>query len=173
MNPLQQIAAAVTPAVMVSACGLIALGLDNQIARMGLRLRDLVREHRTAGASRARRALVARQVAVLDRRHGLYTRALLLNYGALFAFVVTSLMWLGQPSLRIPSELPVALFALGVLMLAAMAVFVIAAIYLARTTIQAEASEVLHGSPEDPLGDDDPDDEGDDEPGASRTRLHP
>ena len=33
---LQRIAQAVTPAVMVSACGLIALGLDNQVSRMSL-----------------------------------------------------------------------------------------------------------------------------------------
>jgi hypothetical protein len=37
----------------------------------------------------------------------------------------------------------VAVFAAGVVMLAAMAVFVIAALYLARHTIQAEAAEAL------------------------------
>ncbi len=151
MNPLQQIAAAVTPAVMVSACGLIALGLDNQIARMGLRLRDLVREHRDPRSTPGRRAMLATQVRVLDRRHGFYSRALLLNYGALFAFVVTSLLWLGQPFLRIPSEIPVALFALGVGMLAAMSVLVIAAINLARTTIESEAAEILQGGGEGSL----------------------
>src|SRR5512138_1801848 len=109
MNALQQIAAAVTPAVMVSACGLIALGLDNQTARMAARLRELAREWRAIEES-PRRALVAAQVAVLDRRHGLYSRALLLNYGALFSFVVTSLLWLGQAVLPIPSEIPVLFF---------------------------------------------------------------
>src|SRR5512138_3122104 len=121
MNSLQQIAAAVTPAVMVSACGLIALGLDNQISRMSARLRDLVREARSASLPASRRTLVAAQVAVLDRRHALYSRALLLNYGALFAFVLTSLLWLGQAVLPIPSEIPVLFFAVGVFALAAMA----------------------------------------------------
>jgi hypothetical protein len=144
MNALQQIAAAVTPAVMVSACGLIALGLDNQISRMANRVRELVREDRTEGIPAARRDAIAAQVAVLDRRHALYFRALILDYAALFAFVVTSLLWLAPAFVAIPAELPLAVFALGVLMLAAMAVFVIAAIYLARTTIQAEAAEI-HG----------------------------
>lgn len=143
MDALQPIAAAVTPAVMVSACGLIALGLDNQISRMASRLRDLAREHRDPELPPARRALVAEQVRVLDRRHGLYSRALLLVYGACFAFVVTSLLWLGQAFVAIPTELPVILFALGVAMLAAMAVYVIASIALARSTISAEAAEVL------------------------------
>ncbi len=143
MNSLQQIGAAVTPAVMVSACGLIALGLDNQISRMANRLRELAREHRSADSAAVRRAAIASQVAILDRRHALYFRALILVYAALFAFVVTSLLWLAQAFLAIPPEFPVAVFGFGVLMLAGMAVLVIAAIYLARTTIQAEAAEVL------------------------------
>jgi hypothetical protein len=143
MDALDPIAAAVTPAVMVSACGLIALGLDNQVSRMSSRLRDLAREHRGASLPPARRALVEAQVKVLDRRHGLYSRALLLVYGACFAFVVTSLLWLAEAFLAIPRAFPVILFGLGVVMLAAMAVLVIAAIGLARATIRAEADEVL------------------------------
>ena len=147
MNGTQQIAAAVTPAVMVSACGLVALGLDNQISRMANRLRELVREHRSPDAPPARRAALAAQVAVLDRRHALYFRALILNYAALLSFVLTSLLWLAEAFVAIPAEIPVAVFALGVVMLAAMAVLVIASIHLARTTIEAEAGEVLGRGP--------------------------
>lgn len=147
MDAVARIAAAVTPAVMVSACGLVALGLDNQIARMSGRLRDLTREHRDPALPSARRELVEAQVRVLDRRHGLYSRALLLVYGALFAFVVTSLLWLGDAFLPIPPVFPVLLFALGVLMLAAMAVLVIAAIGLARETVRAEAGYALPPRP--------------------------
>ena len=150
MNSVQQIGAAVTPAVMVSACGLIALGLDNQISRMANRLRELAREHRSPDASGMRRAAVAAQVTVLDRRHALYYRALILNYAALFAFVLTSLLWLAQALLPIPSELPVLVFAVGVALLAGMAVFVIAAIHLARTTIETEAAEILGSDGEAP-----------------------
>ena len=77
---------------------------------------------------------------------------LLLVYGALFAFVVTSALWLGEAYVAIPPEFPVLVFALGVLMLAGMAVFVIAAVMLARTALQAEVNEVLHapGAPDEP-----------------------
>jgi hypothetical protein len=143
MNGLEQIAAAVTPAVMVSACGLVALGLDNQSARMSARLRDLTREWRDLPPPSPRRELLGGQIEVLDRRHGLYSRALLLNYGALFAFVVTSVLWLAQAFWSVPAELPLLVFGLGVIMLAGMAVLVIASITLARSTIQAEAAEVL------------------------------
>jgi hypothetical protein len=143
MDPLQHVAAAVTPAVMVSACGLVALGLDNQISRMANRLRELAREHRAPDSPPERRAALAAQVAVLDRRHVLYYRALILNYAALLSFVLTSALWLASALLRIPPELPAAVFALGVLLLAGMAVLVIAAIHHARATIEAEAAEVL------------------------------
>jgi hypothetical protein len=152
MDALQPIAAAGTPAVMVSACGLLALGLDNQTARMASRLRDLAREHRDPALPAPRRALVAEQVRVLDRRHGLYARALLLVYGACFAFVATSLLWLAQVFVDVPAELPVVVFALGVVMLAAMAVLVIASIALARATISAEAAEVLRPRRAGPKG---------------------
>jgi hypothetical protein len=145
MNSIQQIAAAVTPAVMVSACGLVALGLDNQTARMAARLRELAREWRDLEPGNPRRALLAAQVRAFDRRHAFYFRALLLNYGALFAFVVTSLLWLLQAVWEIPSSLPVVVFGLGVLMLAGMALLVIASITQARRTIEAEAREVLAG----------------------------
>ena len=144
MNALQEIAAAVTPAVMVSACGLVALGLDNQISRMANRVRELVREYRSPEVTPGRRAILAAQVAVLDRRHALYYRALILNYAALFAFLVTSLLWLAQAHFPVPYQIPVLVFAFGVVMLAGMAVLVIASIHLARNTIQAEAGEILH-----------------------------
>jgi hypothetical protein len=148
MNPLQQIAAAVTPAVMVSACGLIALGLDNQTARMATRLRELSREWRELGQGGSRRALLAQQVRGFDRRHDLYYRALLLNYGALFSFVVTSLLWLLQAVWALPAGLPLLVFGAGVLMLAGMALLVIASIMSARTIIRAEAEEILRSAPD-------------------------
>jgi Protein of unknown function (DUF2721) len=152
MNALQQVAAAVTPAVMVSACGLVALGLDNQTARMAMRLRDLTHEWRGLPEPSARRAVLVSQVAVLDRRHGLYSWSLLLVYGALFAFVVTSLLSLATAFWPIPVELPVVTFGLGVAMLAAMAVFVVAAVRLARRTIRAEVAEILRGGGGGPGG---------------------
>lgn len=141
-HALEHLAAAVTPAVMVSACGLIALGLDNQIARMSGRLRELTREFRDDEAP-PRRSVVARQVIVLELRHRLYSRAILLNYGALFAFVLTSLLWLGQAVLPIGTSAPFVTFGLGVAMMAGMALYVIASIAQARRTVRAEAADIL------------------------------
>jgi hypothetical protein len=71
--------------------------------------------------------------------------ALLCNYGALLAFVVTSLLALAQGLFPLPMGLPVAAFTIGVLLLAAMAILTLASIRLSRDAIRHEEAEVLHG----------------------------
>jgi hypothetical protein len=131
---------------MVSACGLLALGLDNQAARMTTRLRDLAREYRgLVGEAAARKAALRREVEVLGTRHHLYVLALLCNYGALLAFVGTSLLALAQGIVFVPQGVPLVAFSLGVLLLAAMSVLTLASIRLSRAAIRVEEHEVLHG----------------------------
>jgi hypothetical protein len=135
---LERIAQAVTPAVMVSACGLIALGLDNQVSRMSARLRDLAREHRDLAGDDARRGLLRQQVAAFDDRHRILTRAVALDYGALLAFVVTSFLELAAGLFPIPTALPLLTFAAGVLMLAGMAIFAMLSMSRARSALVLE-----------------------------------
>ncbi len=142
-DALQRIAVAVTPAVMVSACGLIALGLDNQASRTSARLRDLARELRGLAAGSARAAPLRRQIAVMARRHGIMARALLLDYGAIFAFAATSLLSLVQGFAAMPPEVPLGTFCFGVLMLCGTATFAIASLYLSRAALQIEEQDVL------------------------------
>jgi hypothetical protein len=141
-DALQRIAVAVTPAVMVSACGLVALGLDNQVARMSARLRELAREHRDLPERHARRGLLRDQVAAFDARHRILTRALQLDYGALLAFVATSFLELATGFLPIRPALPLAAFAAGVVMLAGMALQVMRSMSLARSALVLEAHEL-------------------------------
>lgn len=140
----QRIAVAVTPAVTVSACALLALGLDNQAARMTGRLRDLAREHRTLPAGSPRAAAVRAQTRILSRRHGLYTVALMCNYAALLAFVLTSAsaLWADVQPFH---DLSIACFALGVILLATTAVSALLSVRLSRRAIRVEEGEVLMG----------------------------
>jgi hypothetical protein len=142
-DALQRITTAVTPAVMVSACGLIALGLDNQASRVSLRLRDLAREFREPGAQPGRQQVIRQEVAVLGRRHGIVVQALLLNYVALLAFVVTSLLSIAQGLLRVPPDVTLAVFLVGVLTLSATAILAIASGLRARAALILEQDAVL------------------------------
>jgi hypothetical protein len=142
-DALARIAAAVTPAVMVSACGLLALGLDNQAARMTGRLRDLAREYRGTNDERRRRHLRS-ETRVLSRRHALYTGALLANYAALASFLLSS-----ATALAFGATFPgavLALFGCGVVLLLVMAVSTLLSVRMSRHSIVIEEREVLRDS---------------------------
>jgi hypothetical protein len=142
----QLIIAAVTPAVMLSACALLALGLDNQAARMGTRLRELAREFRSLAAAAPRRATLREEVLILARRHTHYTRSLMCTYAALLAFVVTSLSALAAGYTGWSDAVPLLFFATGVVMLVGAVAFTLLAVRLSREALVFEEREVLGAS---------------------------
>ena len=149
VSSIRLIGTAVTPAVMVSACGIVATGLDNQIARMSARIRDMTREWRLLPEGHARRAVLREEVAILDRRHAILARAIGVTYAALLSFVMTSLLYLVKRHLDIPEALPVLSFSLGVVLLGCMALFALASLRLGRRAIALERRELFE-EPEPP-----------------------
>jgi hypothetical protein len=147
---LRLIGAAVTPAVMVSGCGILATGLDNQVARMTTRARDMAREWRSLPAGHPRRELLRQEIVILDRRHILLAQALMLDYAALLSFVVTSLLYLMQRQFSVPEGAPVVSFALGVVLLGGIAVYALASLRLSRQAIKLEMREVFEEPPSSP-----------------------
>lgn len=143
LSSIRLIGTAVTPAVMVSGCGILATGLDNQIARMTTRMRDMMREWRTLPDGHPRRPILREEVAILDRRHALLARAIGFTYAALLSFVVTSLLYLAKRHVDIPEALPVVPFSLGVVLLGIMAVFALASLRLSRHAIALERQEMF------------------------------
>ncbi|PTL81856.1 DUF2721 domain-containing protein [Vitiosangium sp. GDMCC 1.1324] len=143
ISSIRLIGAAVTPAVMVSACGILATGLDNQIGRMTARTRDMVREWRALPEGSPRREVLRLEVAILDRRHVLLARALSLAYGALISFVLTSLLYLSQRRFGVPDVLPVVTFSVGVVSLGVVAVYALASLRLGRDALALEKREMF------------------------------
>ncbi|WP_141592444.1 MULTISPECIES: DUF2721 domain-containing protein [unclassified Myxococcus] len=143
LSSIRLIGTAVTPAVMVSACGIVATGLDNQIARMTSRIREMVREWRLLPEGHARRAVLRQEVAILDRRHAILARAIAFTYTALLAFVMTSLLYLTKRQTQVPEALPVVSFSVGVLLLGATALLVLASLRLSRRAIKLERQELF------------------------------
>jgi uncharacterized protein DUF2721 len=143
LSSIRVIGAAVTPAVMVSACGILATGLDNQIARMTSRMREMLREWRSLPEDNPRREMLREEVAILDRRHLLLARAMGMAYGALISFVVTSLLYLTQRRFAVPEVLPVLSFSIGVVLLGCIALFALASLRLGRDAIALEKREMF------------------------------
>jgi hypothetical protein len=147
---LQRIASAVTPAVMVSACGLVALGLINLVQVLAGRLREVAREYRNPSITARRRENLRAQVSILGRRHRTVTWALFLDYGAILAFAVTSLLFLGHGVFLVPRAIEAMAFLVGVLLLCAAAGFAIMAVHLNGGALRLEQEDVL--GPDGPEG---------------------
>jgi hypothetical protein len=92
-NPLGLIQSMVTPAVMISACGLLLLALTNKLGRIVDRVRALNTEDRAAcpGDETVRRMSIRNQIEELVRRARYIRNACGLLYLAVTVFVLTSL----------------------------------------------------------------------------------
>ncbi len=146
-NAFTQITVAVTPAVMVSTCALIALGLDNQVSRMSMRLRDLAHEFRRHDNTKARRSIIKIEVKILGKRHKMLTRALVCDYAALLAFVLTSLLSLTLETFASSPTLPLTTFTLAVLFLIGTSLFTLTSLQLAGAALKLEQDEILGATP--------------------------
>ena len=83
----------VTPAVMISACGLLLLSVSNKLGRIVDRIRDLNAEDRklVAAGEAARRQSIRNQIDLLLRRTVMLRNACGLLYLAVAVFALTSL----------------------------------------------------------------------------------
>ncbi|MDY7225791.1 DUF2721 domain-containing protein [Hyalangium rubrum] len=152
LSSIRVIGAAVTPAVMVSGCGILATGLDNQVARMTARMRDMMREWRSLPEGHPWRSMLREEVAILDRRHGLLAMALMLDYAAMLSFVLTSLLYLVQRRFSVPEVAPVLTFLLGVVLLGCVSVYAMASLRWGRRAIALEKRELFEVRPAPPGG---------------------
>jgi len=93
-NPLSLIPAMVSPAVMISACGLLLLALTNKLGRIIDRIRDLNAEDRLLKPDEApvRRLSIRNQIDQLTHRAVLARNACGLLFLAVTVFVLTSLL---------------------------------------------------------------------------------
>ncbi len=113
------IATAVAPIVMVSATGLLFIGVQTKNIHLADRARDLITEHRKAirCKDRGRREAATAQILLFERRIRLSQRALELLCGAIVSFVTTTLLlavtpWMGQTA--VPSPVTAGIFILGI-----------------------------------------------------------
>jgi MFS family permease len=92
-NLLGLVQSMVTPAVMISACGLLLLSMSNKLARLVDRIRGLNAEDRERGPvmESVRRLSVRNQIDLLVRRAVYLRYACGLLYLAVAVFAVTSL----------------------------------------------------------------------------------
>ncbi len=141
------IATAVAPIVMVSATGLLFIGVQTKNLHLADRVRDLMREYRDAVSSKDkdRREAIRAQIVLFEKRIRLSQRALESLYGAIVCFVTTTLLlaaapWMGQTA--VPTPVTGGVFILGIASLLLVLVLEFLEMRTGLSTIAIEARAV-------------------------------
>ncbi len=146
---LQVISSAIVPVVMVSAAGLLSMGVQTKNLHLADRVRTLMAEYRLLIADPThltRCEEIETQLAFFRQRISISQRALEAVYLAMVAFVVTSLLlaatpWIGA---RVTTPLAGAVFLLGVVLLLVTLVLEFWEMRLGMRTVDLEIGEALN-----------------------------
>jgi Protein of unknown function (DUF2721) len=142
------ITSAVAPIVMVSAAGLLFMGLQSKNMQLADRIRALTAEYRASPATAAeleRRQHIVDQLRLFERRIRLSQRALELIYLAIVCFVTTSLLlpavtWLSG---RVQAVTVAGIFVLGVILLLCALIVEFMEMRIGLQTIRIEIDDAL------------------------------
>jgi Flp pilus assembly protein TadB len=145
------ITSAVAPIVMVSAAGLLFMGIQAKNIHLSDRIRALTTEYRAFPATateRERRHQIVDQLRLFERRVRLSQRALELLYLAIVCFVTTSLLlpaatWLGG---RLHTVAIAGIFVVGVALLLSALIVEFLEMRIGLQTIGIEIEDALRAT---------------------------
>ena len=115
-DPLQVVASAVTPVVMVSATAILISGVNSRYMAIADRIRSLMAEFRAIGTSDQRRASISRQMIGFRRRVRLVSWSIRGLYAAAGCFVTMALVISMTLWRRTVAVATVPMFVLGIVM---------------------------------------------------------
>jgi len=116
-NPLQVVASAVTPVVLVSATAILISGVNSRHIAIADRIRSLTAEFRSDATNPARRASISRQLPAFQMRIRLASWAIRGLYLASACFVTMALLISATLWREMLAEATVPLFIAGILLL--------------------------------------------------------
>jgi hypothetical protein len=135
-DPLQIVATAVTPVVMVSATAILAGGVNSRYISISDRMRNLASEFRNPQTTDARRADITKQINIFVRRIYLVAWSIRMCYTAMACFVLMALVITATAFRQMLIAVTVPMFVLGI-------AFVIAAIVLQLLELKASYGTIL------------------------------
>ncbi len=140
---LGTISAAVTPVVMISACGTLTLGVNNRQQNLTTLIREAAKESRAHGVSPERQAQLREQIVIWHRRFYYSWLATCALYGAIGCFLFTTLgiVWAGRRLSAAPFWV-LLLFEAGVALMLLASVGVVGEVALSKTTLGIEIRDL-------------------------------
>lgn len=143
ISALQTISAAVTPMVMISACGTLTISVNSRQQHISDKIRAAAAESRTASVSPERRSQLHEQIAVFHRRFFYSWLAATGLYGAISCFAATTvgILWT-QRGLSSGEPFLLGFFGVGLLLMLGAAFSVIAEVSLSWRTLGLEMRDL-------------------------------
>ena len=142
-GPLELLAAAVTPVVMISATAILVSGVNARYISISERIRTLAREHRDSGTTITRSLIIQREMKIFQDRIWLILWAVRALYLAVSCFVTIALLisitaW---RQMIVAATLP--LFLLGLLLVITAMTLQLLELSESNRTIQLEIDDVV------------------------------
>lgn len=140
---LQTISAAVTPVVMISACGTLTISVNSRQQHLSDKIRAAAAESRSDAASLERRRQLREQIAVLRQRFLYSWFAATGLYVAIVCFVATTIgiLWI-QRGLASGEPILLTFFILGLVFMFAAALCVIIEVSHSWRTLNLEVRDL-------------------------------
>jgi hypothetical protein len=141
---LHIVAAAVTPAVLISAVGMLIMGVHQKHARHADHLRTLAAEHRAESTPSERRRSIRGQMALIWRRVRYVAVAHSLLHAAAVCFVITTLfLTLARGEGVLWDSLGRGVLAIGIVLMLGAITLELLELRLARRTLDLEIRDIL------------------------------
>ena len=141
-DPLQVLAAAVTPVVLVSATAILISSVNSRYIAIADRMRALTREFRYDNCTDERRKTIAREMVGFQRRVSLVAWAVRALYAAVACFIVMAVIISGTlwRQMLVAATLP--LFFLGSSLILLAILFELLELRISNQTIRIEVHDI-------------------------------
>jgi TRAP-type C4-dicarboxylate transport system permease small subunit len=141
-DPMQVVAAAVTPVVLISATAILVSGVNSRYMSISDKMRSLAHEWREAATSAERKALIADQMKTFRERISLVAWAVRLLYAAVACFasmalVISATMWR-----RVLEFVTLPMFVVGISLMLGAILLQLIELQLANRTISTEVRDI-------------------------------
>ena len=141
-NPLEVVASAITPVVLVSATAILISGINSRYMAIADRIRSLTAEYRDSATTQARLTSIDRQLPVFELRVRLVSwaiRSLYIASGCFvgMALIISATLWRKMLAL---ATLP--LFIAGIMLLIFSIVCELLELHAANRTLFTEISDI-------------------------------
>jgi hypothetical protein len=141
-DPMQVLAAAVTPVVLVSATAILISGINSRYMSVSDRMRSLAQEFRGDDCLPARRRVIGTQMMIYQKRISLVAWAVRSLYAAVACFVtmvmvISATLW---RQMLAPTTLPI--FGLGIFLILVALICELLELHLSNRTIAIEIRDV-------------------------------